>query len=143
MVISASIGGTCVVTSSPKITSLSWGKISVEGLGGADGTSSPLLHRDAKLFPGGSREWDWGETGTQHSPGIHRDDVDEILEAGANIVILSQGVRGRLKVRPETVSKLEGRGVRVEVLRTERAVERYNNLAESGEAVGALIHSTC
>ena len=36
--------------------------------------------RDAKLFPGGSRKWDWNETGTHHTPGIQPADVKELLE---------------------------------------------------------------
>ncbi len=26
--------------------------------------------KDAKIFPGGPRGWDWRETGTSHVPGI-------------------------------------------------------------------------
>ena len=37
---------------SPFITNLRWGQIEVEGQG----------YKDAKLFPGGSREWDWRKT---------------------------------------------------------------------------------
>jgi hypothetical protein len=33
-----------------------------------EGKAEP--YRDAKLFPGGSREWNWRETGTEHVPGI-------------------------------------------------------------------------
>ena len=40
---------------SPRVVVLAWGKIEVEGAG---------TFRDAKLFPGGAREWDWRETGT-------------------------------------------------------------------------------
>jgi hypothetical protein len=41
---------------SPQITHVSWGRLEVEG------KAEP--YKDAKLFPGGSREWDWRETGT-------------------------------------------------------------------------------
>lgn len=69
-------------------------------------------------------------------------DVEELLEHGARVVVLSQGVHRRLQIPAETVAWLEARGVSVEVLQTELAVARYNELAAS-EAVGALIHSTC
>jgi hypothetical protein len=46
---------------SPRITSLPWGRIETE-----DGRA----FKDAKLWPGGGREWDWAETGTSHVPGI-------------------------------------------------------------------------
>lgn len=118
---------------SPRITALSWGRLEVEGQGS---------FKDAKLWPGGARAWDWRETGTEHDPGIQPADVDELLERGARVVILSRGMNERLQVRQETVAKLEERGVRAEVLQTEEAVRRYNELAGT-EAVGALIHSTC
>jgi hypothetical protein len=120
--------------SSPGVTRLTWGRVEVEGRGAA--------LRDAKLYPGGSREWDWNETGTRHAPGVSPADVEELLERGAAVVVISRGFYGRLGVREETLSMLEGRGVDVHVLLTEEAVSLYNQLREA-ERVGALIHSTC
>jgi hypothetical protein len=121
-------------TRSPKITELSWGRLEVEG--------RDRPYKDAKLFPGGSRAWDWNETGTAHEPGIQPADVEELLERGATVVVLSRGIYERLGVCPETLRRLQERGVEVHVLQTEKAVARYNELAET-EAAGALIHSTC
>ena len=117
---------------SPRITRVSWGRLEVE-----DGS-----FKDAKLFPGGSREWDWNETGTRHVPGIQPSDVEELLERGATVVVLSRGFEERLRVRPETLRMLEDEGVPVHVEQTEEAVRLYNELREN-EKVGALIHSTC
>ena len=119
---------------SPRITHLSWGRIEVEG------RTTPL--KDAKLFPGGAREWDWNETGTRHSPGIQPADVAEILERGVHVVVLSRGMYRRLQVAPETIELLRERGVSVHVLQTEEAAALYNELAGK-EAVGGLFHSTC
>lgn len=118
---------------SPRVTHLSWGSLEVEGQGS---------YRDVKLWPGGSRAWDWNETGTSHVPGIQPADVEEVVEHGAETVVLSRGMNERLRVKPETLEMLEDRGVEALVLQTEEAVERYNELAGS-EPVGALIHSTC
>lgn len=118
---------------SPAITHLSWGRLEVAG---------DARYKDAKLYPGGSREWNWNETGTRHTPGIQPADVEELLNHGARVVILSKGINERLQVMPETLHMLEERGVNVHVLQTEKAVERYNELRET-EPVGALIHSTC
>jgi len=118
---------------SPRITGLAWGRIEI-----SDGRT----FRDAKLWPGGGREWDWTETGTHHEPGIQPADVAEILEHGAETVVLSRGVYERLRTCRETLDLLARKGVAVEVLQTERAVERYNALAETGP-VGGLFHSTC
>ena len=119
---------------SPKITHLSWGRLEVEG---QDST-----FKDAKLFPGGARAWDWNETGTNHEPGIQPADVEELLERGATIVVLSKGFHERLGVTPETLRMLEERGVAAHVRQTEEAIRLYNELRET-EKVGALIHSTC
>ena len=117
----------------PEITKLSWGSIDT-----AAGT-----FRDAKLWPGGGRGWDWNETGTDHDRGIQPADVAELLDHGATIVVLGRGQEGRLGVMDETAQAIEERGATVEALRSQEAVERYNELARAGEPVGALIHSTC
>lgn len=98
--------------------------------------------KDFKLYPGGGREWDWSETGTQHVPGIQPADVQELLDHGANVVILSRGMQRRLRTCPDTLALLESGGVTVHVEETALAVELYNRLRET-EAVGGLFHSTC
>jgi hypothetical protein len=118
---------------SPLITHFSWGRLKVEG---------GRRFKDAKLFPGGSREWDWSETGTDHVPGIQPADVEELLERGAKMVVLSKGIYERLQVCPETLAMLKQRGVGFHTLQTEQAVHLYNKLREK-EPVGGLFHSTC
>ncbi|MFQ6017719.1 MAG: Mth938-like domain-containing protein [Kiloniellaceae bacterium] len=117
----------------PRITHLSWGRLEVE-----DGQS----FKDAKLFPGGAREWDWRETGTAHVPGIQPADVAELLEHGATAVVLSKGILERLQVCSETLQWLKDKGIPAHVLQTEQAVQCYNELREK-ERVGGLFHSTC
>ncbi len=118
---------------SPRITGLSWGRLET-GDGG--------VFKDAKLYPGGAREWDWRETDTHHVPGIQPADIEELLARGAETVVLTTGIWQRLPVRPETLRLLAERGVAVEVLQTEEAVKRYNELCR-GLPVGGLFHSTC
>ncbi|MGD8426205.1 MAG: Mth938-like domain-containing protein [Balneolaceae bacterium] len=118
---------------SPKINSIFWGKLITE-----NGTQ----YKDAKLFPGGSREWDWNETGTRHVPGIQPADVEELLDKGAKIIVLSRGFQERLQVCEETTQLLKRKQLKYYILQTEKAVEKYNQLAEKYPA-GALIHSTC
>jgi hypothetical protein len=119
--------------SSPKILSVSWGRMDVAGLG---------VGKDFKLYPGGGREWDWSETGTAHQPGIQPADVVELLEHGAVAVVLSRGMDEQLHVDPATLRELAERGIEVHVLETREAVTRYNELADR-VAVGGLFHSTC
>jgi len=119
--------------SSPRIAGLSWGRMKVEG-----GKS----FKDAKLYPGGAREWNWQETGTEHVPGIQPADVRELLDHGARVVILSKGIDEQLEVKPETVQMLKDRGIEFHILQTEDAVRLYNELRDR-LPVGGLFHSTC
>ena len=118
---------------SPAVLHLSWGRMEIAGLGTV---------KDAKLYPGGGREWDWSETGTAHDPGIQPADVAELLDHGATTIVLARGMQLRLGVAPETLDLLRDKGITVHVLPTTEAVEQYNRLAES-EPVGGLFHSTC
>lgn len=131
--LAAPSGGSGGLEPSPLVHKLSWGSVATEV-----GT-----FRDAKLWPGGGRDWDWNETGTAHRPGIQPSDVAELVDHGAATVILSRGQRQRLEVMDATLATLEERGVTVEVLESSAAVDRYNELARAGNAVGALVHSTC
>lgn len=119
---------------SPAINSVVWGEIDVEGLG---------KRRDVKLFPGGGRTWDWSETGTHHSPGIQVADVEELVKAGCDAVILTRGMHLVLQTTPEALAYLKGHGIEVFVEETRVAVERYNKLVAEGKKVGGLFHSTC
>ena len=119
---------------SPRVIHFSWGRVDV------DGFDTPF--KDVKLYPGGARAWDWNETGTRHQPGIQTADMQELLDHGATIVILSKGVDEQLHVMPETLDFLHERGVEVHVLQSEDAIAKYNELRAT-RAVGAVIHSTC
>lgn len=133
----AAFGSVCpvkrAVAASPRITRLSWGRIEVEGVGQG---------KDFKLYPGGGRVWDWRETGTRHVPGIQPADVEELLEQGARVIVLSRGMEQALQVCPETLELLRNRGVAAHVEETRAAVELYNRLART-QPVGGLFHSTC
>ena len=120
--------------SSPRIKQVDWGRLAV------DGVAEP--YRDAKLFPGGSKEWNWRETGTSHQPGIQPADVQELLDHGATVVVLSRGMQLCLHVPPETLEFLKERQIPAHVLPTPEAVKTYNKLAEK-ELVGGLFHTTC
>jgi hypothetical protein len=119
---------------SPRIKYVSWGRLEVEG------KADP--YKDAKLFPGGSSDWNWRETGTSHDPGIQVTDVEELLDHGATVVVLSRGMAQCLHVPRETLDFLKERQIAAHVLPTKEAVALYNKLAET-EPVGGLFHTTC
>ncbi|MGD8322157.1 MAG: Mth938-like domain-containing protein [Gemmatimonadota bacterium] len=120
---------------SPRIEDISWGSIQVRDPDGS--------FKDAKLYPGGAREWDWQETGTEHDPGIQPADIEELLDHGARVVVLSRGMNRRLQVQEATLTRLEQAGVESVVAETREAVRLYNTLRDEGQAVGGLFHSTC
>lgn len=119
---------------SPQIVNIAWGAMEAENVGRG---------KDMKLWPGGGREWDWNETGTKHVPGIQAADVEELVEHGARVVVLSRGMLLRLKTPPETLEFLREQNIEAHVEGTKAAVELYNRLAKEGKPVGGLFHSTC
>ncbi|MDK9708276.1 MAG: MTH938/NDUFAF3 family protein [Desulforhopalus sp.] len=118
----------------PAIVSAAWGRTEVAGLGPG---------KDWKLWPGGGCSWDWSEHGTGHFQGIQPGDLEELLDRGCQVVILTTGRLGRLKVAPATIEILEAKGVQVIVARTGKGIDIYNNYAGQGVAVGGLFHATC
>lgn len=119
---------------SPKIISMGWGKMEIEHLGPG---------KDFKLWPGGGRAWDWSEFGTGHVQGIQVDDVKELIDHGAEVIILTRGLLSRLRVPKTTKDFIKGKNVEVIVATTKNGVKIYNEYAEKNAAVGGLFHSTC
>ncbi len=122
------------VLKSPGILDYSWGKISVEGY------ETPF--KDVKLFPGGAEEWDWNITGTNHSRGIQLQDIKDLLEKGAGVIVISKGMLNRLRLSKNAKEFLKSHNIDYYHLNTKKAVEKYNLLKDSKPA-GALIHTTC
>jgi len=118
---------------SPKITDYSWGHLEVDG---------KIHFKDAKLFPCRAKKWNWKKTGTSHSPGIQPADVEELITAGCEVIILSTGMDNRLQVCPETLELLKENNIETHVLSTDIAIKKYNKLRKKNRT-GGLFHSTC
>jgi len=82
------------------------------------------------------------ETHTSHNQGIQIADVQELLDHGSKVVVLSRGMAECFHVPRETLDFLKERQIPVHVLPTQHAVALYNKLAEN-EPVGGLFHTTC
>ena len=119
------------------IADLSWGNMEVSIAG------EKQHFKDCKVWPGGAREWRWGETGTHHSPGIQPADIEEILAQNVDAIVLTRGQLGRLGVSPEVETFLRERGVDYHIEKTKKAVTLFNELVQKGKRVGGLFHSTC
>ncbi|XP_062910746.1 mth938 domain-containing protein [Mobula hypostoma] len=120
---------------SPQIASLSWGRMKVQ--------DCPTAYKDCKVWPGGSRPWDWRETGTDHHPGVQASDLEEIINKGIETLVIGCGMSQALQVPSRTLDYIKNKGVDVKVLQTEAAVREYNSLASRGARVGGVFHSTC
>jgi hypothetical protein len=119
---------------SPRIISSGWGKMEVESIGHG---------RDFKLWPGGGRDWDWSEHGTDHRRGIQQGDVQELIAKGCELVILTTGRFKRLRVPQAIIEILEEQSIEVIVADTKKGIQLYNDYAGKGLAAGGLFHSTC
>src|ERR1700675_3477377 len=88
---------------SPAIEHIAWGVMQVHGLG---------TGKDVKLWPGGGRPWDWRETDTRHVPGIQVADIAELIDHGADVIVLSRGMELVLQTCPESVKWLDDHRVK-------------------------------
>ncbi|PAA91947.1 hypothetical protein BOX15_Mlig015626g1, partial [Macrostomum lignano] len=133
-----SLNSNTAASAAPLISKISWGRIRVSNMDSS--------YRDAKLWPAGSRSWDWRETGTHHRPGVQAADLQELFDkspAGLDAVVISRGMDLVLQVPEATKQYVRDRGAKVYVLQTEAAAAKYNELVNAGQKVAGVFHSTC
>jgi hypothetical protein len=73
---------------------------------------------------------------------LHPADLEQVLEAAPEVLIVGQGAYGRMRVTKETARLVHEAGIKLIALPTRNAVERYNALA-AGQRVAAALHLTC
>ena len=93
--------------------------------------------RDLIVLPGRLvRNW-WRRDG--HS--LVAEDLADIVDELPERLIVGSGASGQMRPDPATVEQLRGRGVEVEVFRTDEAVARFGSLDPARTA--AALHLTC
>ena len=114
-----------------RIESYSPGRIVVDGA---------ELHRDVIVLPDRVlTEW-WRRDG--HSLVI--EDLDDVIDELPERLVLGCGYASQLRPEPSVIEALAERGVKVEPLPTDQAVERFEELeARNPAAVAAALHLTC
>ena len=114
-----------------RIESYTPGRVVVDGV---------ELHRDVIVLPDRVlTEW-WRRDG--HS--LAMEDLDDVLEDLPERLILGCGYSNQLQPKPAVLEALRERGVKVEALPTDQAVERFSELeARNPAAVAAALHLTC
>jgi len=80
----------------------------------------------------------WRQKG--HS--LHPDDIQEIIDAKPDILIVGTGYSGLMKVPKETEKFIEESGIQLIAEKTTKAVETYNDLSGDKRVIAAL-HLTC
>ncbi len=113
------------------IDSYSFGSIRIDGVDYSD---------DVILMGGDVRSPWWREAGG-HIYALT--DLQELMAAAPEIVVLGTGYFGRVKVLEETLTGFSDVGSEVIVEKTGRAVETFNQLAAAGRDVAGALHLTC
>src|SRR5215208_1678293 len=125
----------CIIWSRPdwelpvaRLDDYSFGRLTVDGI---------EQRRDVIVLPDRVvTDW-WRRDG--HALVI--DDLREVLDELPERLIVGNGAHGRLTPHPAVIDELRRRGVEVEVLETDDAVRRYNQLDQ--RRVAAALHLTC
>jgi hypothetical protein len=73
--------------------------------------------------------------------GLVLEDLDDVLDELPERLLVGTGAYGQLRPDPGTLETLRARGIEVEVLTTEDAVQRYAQLDPRKTA--AALHLTC
>ena len=113
----------------PRIEAYRFGRMVV------DGTSHT---RDLILLPDRVIGNWWRKEGHRLIP----DDLEPVLGAAPEVLVVGTGAFGRMKVTEETRKALEEAGIELVVANTGEAVQRYNDLRERRRTAGAF-HLTC
>jgi hypothetical protein len=113
----------------PEIESYSMGKVVVDG----QSYSSDLIILPERIF----HRW-WRETSHSVTP----DDLAEVIKEAPEVLIIGQGIFGRMAVPADTRSFLETHNIEVIARPTKEACQIYNQMRDSRK-VAAALHLTC
>jgi hypothetical protein len=112
------------------IDSYQFGKIVIDGVG---------CNKDVVILGDTVRE-NWRRI-RGHSLSI--DDLDFVIAAKPSVLVVGCGAFGMMSVPRRTRRALLEYGIQFEVLDTLAAVERFNELSQTGADVAAALHLTC
>jgi hypothetical protein len=71
------------------------------------------------------------------------EDLDDIVKAKPDILIIGTGYYGRMQVPDETKQYLEERGIKALQAKTRDAVTEFNQLQKEYARIVAALHLTC
>ena len=113
-----------------RVTKYSFGHIEVDG---------KPYEQDLVITPDSVHPHWWRKEG--HC--LSREDLDWILAASPEVVVIGQGYSGCMAVPDEIYELLKNSGADVFAADTPSAVREFNNLVDAGRRAVAALHLTC
>jgi len=112
------------------IDSYQFGKIVIDGVA----YNSDCLIIGSSIQP----NW-WRKQGHLLQP----EDLQPVIAARPDVLVVGCGISGMMKVSQDTDKLLQEYGIELYSTNTNKAVEKFNELAEKGENTAAALHLTC
>lgn len=112
------------------INEYSFGKIVVDG---KPYTSDVIITPERVIDP-----W-WRKEGHR----LDKSDLDDIIDAHPDCVLIGTGYYGRMKIPEETIDYLQSKNIQLEYASTNDAIERITNLQKKYARIVAAFHLTC
>ncbi len=117
------------MSGAPVIESYEFGQIVIDGAS---------YQNDVIILPDRIESHWWRDEGHVLQP----QDLDAVMEAEPEVLVVGQGAYGRMRVTSETQKALDVAGIELIAASTADAIETYNDLREDRKAAAAL-HLTC
>ncbi len=114
---------------SPCIESYRFGRLVIDG----QPYGRDLIILPTEVLP------DWWR---QEGHALHPADLDAVLKARPDVLVVGLGAYGRVRVTEETRKALEGEGIELVAQTTKEACDTYNTLRKE-KAAAAALHLTC
>lgn len=113
-----------------RIDSYQFGKIVIDG---ADFSNDIIILGD-------SVQSNW-QRKQGHS--LSAEDLETVIAARPAVLVVGRGASGLMKVPNQTQQVLKEQNIRLEEFDTYKAVQRFNELSQTGVNVAAALHLTC
>ena len=113
-----------------KISAYEFGRVAI------DGTS---YSSDVIIAPDRVIDSWWRKQGHR----LQVDDLDDVVRARPDILVIGTGYYGRMQVPEETRQFLRDQGIEVREARTSEAVAEFNELQKEYARIVAALHLTC
>jgi len=117
-----------------RFDSIEWGTITVDG---KEYDYDVVVTLKGELKPRTKERDKFGS----HS--FNKDELEKLYKEGAKIIVIGTGTSDLASLSTEAEGFAKQKGIKLITLPSSEAIERYNELADEGKSVGAIIHITC